>query len=484
MDTSLYNIDDSISSANRVFNLGIHYAILAELCRTLILVMLPVCSRIVSSSNYKELTLLRRSIVLVFLFVVCISSSIPPTSQAYVPPLSAFGVNSHIASRYGNYAVMEWPADVIAGSGAGWAREDFHWFWIEPEQGRFQWDYYDRMVDLMTSRGINIIGVLGHPPGWATPEPSDAPTDISFYAPDPHAFTDFAAAVVHRYRYRIVHWEIWNEPDNPNFWLPQPDPIAYGQLLSTVYPVIKAVAPEANVLLGGVNPFDPSYLQTIAEIGAWWAFDIINIHPYVDPGRPEDHGEIGIAAISNIQTVTDWAGGKPIWVTEYGWSSRPSDRDPAGQTDEEEQANYLVRGAVLLRAAGVWRVLWYSIKDETQNGYGMMRFAGNYDDYSQPRPAYSAFVVLNQQLAAAQFERRLDEIDIIGGESVYAIRFVNDSETVDVIWALKPSTILLPTAHTEAEVVSRDGHRWTVTAENGALRLYPDERPIYLRQPR
>ncbi len=426
----------------------------------------------------------RNHIVLMLCCLVLSGTLIPPSSQAAISPLSEFGVNSHTASRYGNYNVMHWPADVIASSGAGWVREDFHWFWIEPKNGQFQWDYYDRMVELYSARGINIIGVLGHPPGWGTIEPNDDPNDHSFYAPEPNLFADFAEAVITRYRSKIVHWEIWNEPDNRQFWLPQPDPVAYAHLLSTVSARISQKAPEANILIGGINPFDIHYLQTIAEVGAWWAFDIINIHPYVDPARPEENGEIGHSAIANVYGVMNWAGSKPIWVTEYGWSSLPSDRDPAGMVSEEDQANYLVRGAVLLRAAGAQRVLWYSIKDEKHNGYGMMRFAGAYDDYSQPRPSYIAFIHLNEQLGGAYFERNLHEITTINQERVYALRFIQGEETVDVIWSMNPTKIMLPTGQARARVSNRNGDTWMVEAENGILTLFPNQSPLYVRQPR
>jgi polysaccharide biosynthesis protein PslG len=424
---------------------------------------------------------LRHRLLSPLLLALTLLAGLPPAAVQGQPlSTSEFGINSHIASRYGNYDVMDWPADVIASSGAGWVREDFHWFWIEPKRGRFQWDYYDRMVDLFASRGVNMIGVLGHPPGWATAEPGDGDSEPSFYAPDPKAFAEFAYQVVTRYRYRIVHWEIWNEPDNPQFWKPQPDPFAYAQLLSTVSPVISAAAPETNILLGGINPFEISFLRTIAEVGAWWTFDILNIHPYVDPGTPESGGEIGVAAIANLQQVTNWAGGKPIWVTEYGWSARPSDRDPAGSITEEDQANYMVRAAVLLRAAGVERVLWYSIKDEVHNGYGVLRFGRNYDDYSEPRPSYTAFVALNRNLAGATFERRLDEVRLLSGERVYALRFRRGGAAIDVLWALTPSVVDLPSPGADARVVNRSGNAWGVSAESGALRLYPDASPIYV----
>lgn len=424
----------------------------------------------------------RNAIAVLLGCLVLSSSLIPSSTRANIFSVSEFGINSHIASRYNNYDVMNWPADVIAGSGAGWAREDFHWFWIEPERGRFQWDYYDRMVDLLVARGTNIIGVLGHPPGWGTLDPEDDDSPLSFSPPDPERFADFATAVVKRYRGRVLHWEIWNEPDNPQFWKPQPDPVAYARLLSVVYPSIKNEVPEANILIGGLNPFDGHYLQTIAEIGAWWTFDIINVHPYVDPAMPEENGEIGSSAMSNVRRIMDRFGEKPVWVTEYGWSSRPTQRDPTGSINEEEQASFLVRGAVLLRAAGAQRVLWYSIKDEVNNGYGMLRFGRAYDDYSQPRPAYTAFTVLNNQLAGAQFERYLNEIIVTGDARVYALRFVKDGQRVDILWSLTPTKIELPTDARGATVINRNGDQWWVDAAQRKLTLYPDTSPLYIYQ--
>lgn len=426
----------------------------------------------------------RNLIPLLLVWLILASSLLPSSSRAVSVARSEFGINTHIASRYNNYAVMNWPADVVAGSGAGWAREDFHWFWIEPERGRFQWDYYDRMVELLVARGTNIIGVLGHPPGWGTPDPNDGDDDHSFSAPDPQRFAEFAAAVAKRYRGRVTHWEVWNEPDNPQFWKPHPDPLDYAQVLSAVYLAIKSEVPEANILLGGINPFDTHFLRTIGEVGAWWAFDILNIHPYVDPAMPEDNGEIGASAIGNMRMLMDRFGEKPIWVTEFGWSSRPTDRDPTGSTDEQEQADFLVRGAVLLRAAGAQRILWYSMKDEVNNGYGMLRFGRAYDDYSEPRPAYTAFTVLNNQLAGATFERRLDEVAVTNTVRLYALRFVRDTETIDVIWSLTPTKIEIPTRSRGATVFNRDGNQWWVPAAGRKLTLYPDQRPIYVRQSR
>ncbi|NJP04599.1 MAG: hypothetical protein HC837_02680 [Chloroflexaceae bacterium] len=406
----------------------------------------------------------------------------PAYSQAETARLSEFGVNAHLASRARSFEEMDWQSHVISQSGAGWVREDFHWFSIEPLPGVNHWEYYDRMVDLHTANGLNIIGVLGHPPGWATREQTANPWDLSFYEPDLDRFARYASQVVERYRYRVTHWEIWNEPDNPNFWKPAPDPVAYARLLRTVSSAIRAVAPEVRILHGGINPFDIQFLLRVAENDAWWAFDILNIHPYVDPALPEDNGEIGVSAFANLQIVTSWAGGKPVWVTEFGWSARPNERDPAGHTDEEEQANYLVRGAVLLRAAGAERVIWYSMKDEIQNGYGMLRFSEQDGPHSHPRPALYAFAVLNDQLAGAVFEKRITDIEVLSGGPVYGFRFRRGNETIDVIWALRHSTALLTTTHATAQVFNRHGHSWWLSANHGVFELYPDPSPIYVHR--
>ncbi len=428
-------------------------------------------------------------ILLILLFVgLCTWETPSSYSQTYTQtdvPFrgSVFGVNSHVASR-SDYHVMEQPVHLIDISGAGWVREDFHWAWIEPQPGNFQWERFDRMVELLTARGINIIGVLGHPPGWATPEPYDNASDVSFFAPDPYYFKQYAVEVVKRYRGKVSHWEIWNEPDNPQFWKPHPDPVAYAHLLREVSPAIKDVAPESTVLIGGINPYDPAFLKTVAENDAWWAFDILNIHPYVNPALPEENGEIGSSAMANLGTITRWAGEKPVWATEYGWSSRPDARDPFGRANEDDQANYLVRGAALLRAAGVQRVIWYSFKDEVHNGYGMLRFAEYHDDYSQLRPAFNAFTVLNTHLGSATFEGHLPRVVLAGQDhEVYTLRFVRNGQPVDVVWSVTPAAILMPTDYKEVVVSNRDGDVWTERAERGMLRLYPDHSPIYITPP-
>ena len=203
-----------------------------------------------------------------------------------------------------------------------------------------------------------------------------------------------------RYRDRVRFWQVWNEPENVRYWQPQPDPAAYAALLRAAYPAIKAADPNAVVLSAGIVPTNINFIRAIAAQGAWGSFDILALHPYVDPFSPEN-GQIGTGDVSAVKTLVESLGRKPIWATEFGWSTGPADRDLRG-VDEETQANFLVRAAALLRAAGVEKVIWYTLKDtEPRNLYGLLRSAGGPADLSQPKPSLAAFRTLNRQLSGA-----------------------------------------------------------------------------------
>ncbi len=339
----------------------------------------------------------RVCLALVVLFSTMLPLTWQPATVRAAPTNSVFGFNSHIASRYPVYSALQEPAAVVNNLSAGWVREDVQWSRVEERPGRFDWSWHDTVFDAHRRNGVNIIGVIGPSVGWATPEPSDDPNGVSFYPPNPDQYTAFAKAVATHYKGRVQAWEIWNEPENALYWKPAPDPAAYAQMLIKASAAIKSVDPNVTVLSGGVVPFDPSFLHGIAAHDAWGAFDALSVHPYVDPYTPET-AQIDVVGIKNVQTLASRYGRKPIWVTEFGWTTGPCERDPEGRTDDEEQANYLVRGAAMLRGAGAERVLWYNFKDQAQPCYGLVRGGSGPTDYTTLKPAAIALKVLSEQV--------------------------------------------------------------------------------------
>lgn len=323
-----------------------------------------------------------------------------------------FGLNTHLATRYTDPDSMHIPADVVAGAQVGWAREDIHWYRIQPTPDTWDWTYTDNAMRALVERDVKVLGVIGHPPGWATPATEDEPGAISFYAPDPDQFASFAQAVAVRYSRYITHWEIWNEPDNPLFWKPQPDAKAYATMLIRTASAIKSAVPQAKIVLGGINPFDMRFLQEVAEQGAWNSFDILGIHPYVDPGSPEA-GNI-LSATEAVQALSQQYGARPIWVTEVGWRSRFRPGMPGKDLSEENQANFLIRSTLLLWRSGVERIFWYNLKDDPDgDSYGLLGYGNGRSDYAPGlfKPSYYAFQTMSAQLANAQFVDLLDLYD-------------------------------------------------------------------------
>lgn len=328
--------------------------------------------------------------------VLVVLGLVTPGSATWSAPLSRpgqspFGVNSHIGSRYGDFETINMPLLQLAAADTGWAREEFQWSLVRKTDGSYDWGMLDAVIDDLHSRGINIIGLLNDSPNAGPPR---TPEQIN-------AFAAFAEAAARRYGDKVRYWEVWNEPENFLYWGGLPDVGEYTRLLIAVSSRIKGVDSGLKVLNAGMVPTHIDYLRGIQQHGGWSSFDILALHPYVDPFTPET-GQIGDGGdLSKIQMVNEQFGAKPIWATEFGWATGPSDRAPQQPVDPDTQASYLVRGAALLRAAGVERVIWYKFKDEDagRDAYGMFNHGAGRTDFSQPKPSYNAFTTLNQQLA-------------------------------------------------------------------------------------
>lgn len=356
--------------------------------------------------------IVRVVVLLAVALLLLVPATFVRSAPLTAPRDSVFGINSHIASRYPNPSSMNVPGDIVTQLGVGWVREDFQFHRIEPNRGEYDWMFHDNAIDELVGHGVQIIGVLNGPtPAWATPgNPGDA-----FYPPDPTAFAEFATAVVSRYKDRVHYWEVWNEPDNGIYWSPTPSPEAYTQLLIQTSAAIKSADSSAKVLSGGVVTPSPGsgFLETIANNGGWNSFDIISIHPYTDPKGPEE-GDIANVGYESIKSLVERLGYKPIWVTEFGWSTGHGGRGGVAFS-ESDQASYLVRGAVLLRAAGAERIMPYKLKDSEDSAkrgelYGVMRLGGGDDDYTQPKPAFTAYKTLNEQLAGTTPVKMIDDL--------------------------------------------------------------------------
>lgn len=196
--------------------------------------------------------------------------------------------------------------------GARFVRMDFLWNDIEPQQGNFDFDKYDFIVNLLSQHQIRILGILVYSADWA----SDSWNNPPYRDED---FVTYCKEVVARYKTKIKYWEVWNEPDSIFYWRPQDDMQRYTQLLKKVYETVKEIDPSSKIILGGLTQNGYFALKNLYRNGAGGYFDIVNIHPFVNPLEKNSVNRIR-SLYKNIKNLMKKYGDedKKIWFTEIG----------------------------------------------------------------------------------------------------------------------------------------------------------------------
>src|SRR5512143_3755640 len=132
--------------------------------------------------------------------------------------------------------------------GAPWIVEFFPWAYIEYGQNGFDWWHTDQVIDQARAQGLTVIARLGLVPAWARPDPREQETTFNYLDPEHYSdFGDFVYAFVDRYRDRVDHIIIWNEPNLSFQWGLRPvDAAAYVALLKVAYRRAKEANPKIS----------------------------------------------------------------------------------------------------------------------------------------------------------------------------------------------------------------------------------------------
>lgn len=307
----------------------------------------------------------------------------------------------------------------IKSLGATWVRFDMDWSNIGAAgPGQYNWSGYDQVVAAVAAHGLNSLAILDYTPGWAQ---ESACAGSKMCAPaDPNAYAQFAAAAVARYAPEGVHtWEIWNEPNNNNFFQPAANAAQYTSMLRAAYVAIKHVDPGATVLSGGLAPESssggnlspPDFVNGMYASGARGYFDILGDHPYTWPYDPAyympGNAWDQMKTLHNIM-VANGDGNKKIWITEYGApTGGPGGQASSGfSTSEGGDDNVsealqarMATDAVNVASSYGWvgNFFWYSYQDQgtsddtVENFFGLLRADGS------RKPSYYA---LQQAIAS------------------------------------------------------------------------------------
>jgi hypothetical protein len=280
--------------------------------------------------------------------------------------------------------------DQLTDTGARWARHFLHYDDIDGAGLRA----YDEIIRQEGARGIKtllvVVSARRQPPLF------------------PQLYADFIGMIARRWKGQLEAVEIWNEPDEPEFWAGGPDPARYVDLLQRSYRAAKEADPQLKVVFGPTTGNNYAFLEEAYRAGAKGHFDVMAAHTdtaclvdapssyYRDGGRIARFTFLGYRELR--ATMLAHGDDKPIWLTEIGWSAatHPCDRGrwagqkPAG-VGERLQADHLREAFHCLKEDPYVEVaMWFNNRDPVADGreltsYGLLRADGS------RRPAYAAF---------------------------------------------------------------------------------------------
>jgi hypothetical protein len=294
----------------------------------------------------------------------------------------------------------------------------------DPNDPAYDWSVYDRAVQYAQQNNVKVLfGILGTP-SWANKHRAGRYMPTNF-----KDLQNFAVAAARRYSgtFKLadgtttlpaVHlWLAWNEPNNPVFLTPQYRKVhgkwivnsayQYVRICNAIYNGVHSVQHgAAKVACGATDPRGnnrpvsrrPSvapltFLAAVKKYGLK-RFDAWAHHPYAS--RPTEKPNTKVKSKTTVslgnlgdlnKALVRLYGNKRIWITEYGYQTRPPDR--IFGVSWKNQAKYLAQAyAIARKNPRVDMMVWYLLRDERRlSGWqsGLLTLGGT------KKPSYTAF---------------------------------------------------------------------------------------------
>ena len=417
---------------------------------------------------------------------------------------SVFGVEAN------SFTVAD-GANYITQTQTSWVRGPVvNWNDIEATEGNYNWSNLGEAlseVQLAVANGIEPLVVVRGTPAWAQKYPgyTCGPIEESKFT----AFGNFMAELATNSplsTYQVKYWEIWNEPDRSWQQVPIPTYIwagcwgeesdtqyygggYYGQMLATVYPLIKAADSQAQVLVGGLmlecDPNQPpsgstctssKFLEGILNSLGSNSFDGVSYHAYDYYG-----GVPGTYANTNWHTT--WVSGGPSLIekgqyvrnllhkynisgkyllnTENALLCSTCNNDPEF---EKTKAYYVAEAYASAMAQDLMANIWFSVRGEWGRNNGLLDV---YTAGLPPLPAYDAYKFAAQELSGANYVGTVSRFPGVAG-----YEFSKTDRHVWLVWSPGGGSVPVDFLVTPLNVYDVDGDpvpysnpRLTITRE-------------------
>lgn len=298
------------------------------------------------------------------------------------------------------------------------------WTTVEATPGGFNWSAVDPFFVGAATVGIEVLPFLYGAPSWAVPVDArwGSPRNLPVKTGAQRSYwKNFVTQAVLRYgpngsfwaenpglpQRPARTWQVWNEA-NFKYFVGVPNPADYGKLVKLSHAAIKAADPGAKVMLCGLFSRPKEATRKFKPPQAFFAADFLEQMYEKTPGIKSKFNGVALHPYtSNYKRLMPYVeefrdvleanrdAGKPLWITELGWSSQPPAPNNSFAKGPKGQVTQL-KGAFRLLEANQrkWRlrqIFWFSVDDQT----GVCNFcdgSGLFGPGFVPKQSWFAFV--------------------------------------------------------------------------------------------
>jgi hypothetical protein len=428
----------------------------------------------------------------------------------------------------------------------GFIREYHSWSFTEEVNDQFEYNKwngfwnFDNYYKLLKEAGIDVCPVLWGSPSWLKSSDLNKPVVGEESPLIPNSYREMAELMFQyaaRYGSRVIdnsrlivgsgqvkksglgylrYYEDWNEQDRTwegadKRFTPQ----EYAAMASANIDGhcgtmganlgLRQADPDALFVMGGLAGLGTDYVSGMLQ---WfsenrpdkrWPVDVINMHHYCEKNAlvgnsPED----GLLK-QKVAVVAQWrdenAPESEFWLTEFGYdmNSQSVNRVPvfAGFTQEEVQAQWLLRSFLVLSSTGVDRAAQFMLRNqEPANTEPRFRDCGLTSSHLTgyiPKLSWYAVYLMKNTLAGFYFDQVITE-----NSDVWAYRYTHpdSSKQVAALWSPTSSgktysyRMPVPAGYNSATLISVNGtiagSREPLEVSAGKVLVPVSEMPVFV----
>ncbi len=283
---------------------------------------------------------------------------------------------------------LPWPATPF-GTWRLWDQAGTTWAAIEPDRGVWNFAQLDDAVAAAQAHQTRILLTLGQTPTWASSNPtlfSDYGQGASAPPTSLAAWVTYIRTVATRYRGEIFDYELWNEPNDSQYYTGSiAELVTLTRLASEA---LRSVDPSDQLI--SAAPYNVGWLDQYLAAGAARWVDAVGYHIYDYEAAPESD----VTILADLRTVMadNHIAAKPLWITEGAVGDTTT-------TDPDLAAGLLARKYLVELLYGAQLFDWYAWGPATS-----FCLATTGGDFITPTPAGAALGYLESWIAHATMQ--------------------------------------------------------------------------------